>query len=79
MSPYAKAGAYVGLALVTPISGWICYKLGLWLDQSWGTGYVGLVGLIVGCAAGMYETFRQAMRIEGLDRARGNEGLDRKK
>lgn len=68
LSSYAKAGAYAGLAFVTPISGWICYKLGLWLDQEWGTGYLYLVGLILGCAAGMYETFRQAMRIEGLDK-----------
>lgn len=70
----AKAGAYVGLAFVTPISGWVCWKLGEWLDRTWGTGYLYLVGLIVGCAAGMYETFRQAMRIEGLD-----SGLDKKK
>lgn len=68
LSPYAKAGAYAGLAFVTPISGWVCYKIGEWLDQSWGTSYLYLVGLIVGCAAGMYETFRQAVRIEGLNR-----------
>ncbi len=68
LSPYAKAGAYAGLAFVTPISGWVCYKIGQWLDQSWGTSYLYLVGLIVGCAAGMYETFRQAVRIEGLDK-----------
>lgn len=70
LSPYAKAGAYAGLAFVTPISGWVCYKIGQWLDQSWGTSYLYLVGLIVGCAAGMYETFRQAVRIEGLDKRR---------
>jgi hypothetical protein len=68
MSPLAKAGAYAGLAFVTPISGWVCYKIGQWLDRQWGTGYVSLAGLIIGCAAGMYETFRQALRIEGLDK-----------
>lgn len=68
LSAYAKAGAYAGLAFVTPISGWVCYKLGQWLDQRYETGYLSLVGLIVGCGAGMYETFRQATRIEGLDR-----------
>lgn len=68
MSPLAKAGAYAGLAFVTPISGWVCYKIGQWLDQQWGTGYLYLAGLIIGCAAGMYETFRQALRIEGLDK-----------
>jgi F0F1-type ATP synthase assembly protein I len=68
LSPYAKAGAYAGLALVTPISGWVCYQLGLWLDRRWGTGYLYLVGLILGCAAGIYETYRQATCIEGLDK-----------
>lgn len=66
MSPYAKAGAYAGLALVTPISGWICYQAGLYLDGRWGTTYWNLVGLLLGCGAGMYETYRQAVRIEGL-------------
>jgi F0F1-type ATP synthase assembly protein I len=68
LSPYAKAGAYAGLAFVTPISGFVCYKIGDWLDQRYGTGYLYLIGLILGCAAGMYETFRQAVRIEGLDK-----------
>jgi F0F1-type ATP synthase assembly protein I len=68
LSPYAKAGAYAGLAFVTPISGFVCYKIGEWLDRHYGTGYFYLVGLILGCAAGMYETVRQAVRIEGLDK-----------
>ncbi|MBI4891027.1 MAG: AtpZ/AtpI family protein [Acidobacteria bacterium] len=68
LSPMAKAGAYAGLAFVTPISGWVCYMAGKWMDAKYGTGYWGLVGLMLGCAAGMYETFRQAVRIEGLDR-----------
>jgi F0F1-type ATP synthase assembly protein I len=76
LSPYAKAGAYAGLALVTPISGWVCYQVGLWLDQRWGTGYWNLVGLLVGCGAGMYETYRQAVRIEGLGK---NQDPDAKK
>lgn len=68
MSPYAKAGAYMGLALVTPISGWVCYKIGQWLMLRTGTPYLDLVGLIIGCAAGIYETFTQALKIEGLDK-----------
>ncbi len=68
MSPYAKAGAYMGLALVTPISGWICYKIGQWLMLRTGTPHLDLLGLIVGCAAGIYETFKQALKIEGLDK-----------
>ncbi len=71
MTPYAKAAAYAGLALVTPISGWICYKIGQMLDHSAGTGWVSLAGLLVGCAAGVYETYRAALRIEGMDRPKG--------
>ena len=56
------------MALVTPISGWICYQAGLWLDRRYGTGWMSVAGLILGCALGMYETFRQAVRIEGLDK-----------
>jgi hypothetical protein len=68
MSSYAKAGAYAGLALVTPISGWICYQIGLWLDQRYGTGWMSTLGLMLGCGLGMYETFKAAVRIEGLDK-----------
>lgn len=67
-SPYAKAAAYAGLALVTPISGYFFYRLGQWLDGKLGTEWLAIAGLLMGCAGGMYETFRQAVRIEGLDR-----------
>ena len=66
MTPYAKAAAYMGLALVTPVSGWICYKVGQYLDRQMGTSWAAVVGLIIGCAAGMYETYREGLRIEGL-------------
>ncbi len=68
MSSYAKAGAYMGLATVTPISGYIGYLAGGWLDSHMGWGWAATTGLLVGCVAGMYETFRQAVRIEGLDK-----------
>ncbi|NWF83738.1 MAG: AtpZ/AtpI family protein [Bryobacteraceae bacterium] len=68
MSPYAKAAAYMGLAMVTPISGWVCYKIGQWLMVRTETPWLDVIGLIIGCAAGIYETFMQAMKIEGLDK-----------
>jgi len=71
MSPYSKAAAYAGLALVTPISGWICYKLGEYLDRQSGADYFALAGLLVGCAAGIYETYRTALHIEGYDKPGG--------
>lgn len=67
LSPYAKAGAYMGLALITPISGFVCYKIGQYLDRQMGSSWISIVGLIVGCAAGMYETYRQGLNIEGID------------
>jgi F0F1-type ATP synthase assembly protein I len=66
MTSYAKAAAYMGLALVTPISGWVCYKIGQFLDRQMGTSWAAVVGLMIGCAAGMYETYREGLRIEGL-------------
>lgn len=71
MSPYAKGAAYAGLALVTPISGLICFKIGQMLDQRAGTRWIALVGLLIGCAAGIYEIYRAALRIEGMDRPDG--------
>ncbi|MBN9660590.1 MAG: hypothetical protein J0H49_20540 [Acidobacteria bacterium] len=68
MSSYAKAGAYSGLALITPLSGWICYKIGEYLNHAWNTAQLDTAGLIFGCGIGMYETVRQATRIEGLDK-----------
>ena len=68
MGSYAKAGAYMGLATITPISGYVCYLIGGWLDVKMGWGWAATTGLLVGCVAGMYETFRQAVRIEGLDK-----------
>ena len=68
MTPYAKAAAYSGLALVTPISGWIGYRIGQMLDHRTGTAWISLAGLLIGCASGMYETYRAAVRIEGMDK-----------
>ena len=70
MTPYAKAAAYSGLALVTPISGWICYKIGQMLDRHYGTAWIAVAGLLIGCAAGIYEVYSSALRIEGMDRPR---------
>lgn len=68
MSSYAKAGAYMGLAAVTPISGYAGYLIGGWLNGVMGWDWADTVGLLVGCVAGMYESVRQAIRIEGLDK-----------
>lgn len=68
LTGYSKAGAYMGLALLTPIAGYIGYLGGQWAAAHFGVSWLDTAGLMLGCAAGMYETGRQAMRIEGLDR-----------
>lgn len=70
MTGYAKAGAYMGLAFITPIAGFIGYVVGRWLAPVVGVPWLDIAGMIVGCASGMYEVYRQALRIEGLDRKR---------
>lgn len=62
MSPWAKAGAYMGLAFIVPISGFICY----WIGGKIGGKAGGIIGLLLGIVAGVYEVYRQAMRIEGF-------------
>jgi|GEM_PF-2334013 len=57
----------MGLAFITPASGWICYEIGKVVDRQMGTAWIALAALLVGCAAGMYETYREGLRIEGLD------------
>ena len=74
MSPYAKGAAYMGLALVTPVSGWVGYQLGGIIDRHSATQWAALVGLLIGCAAGMYETYREALKIEGFDKPGGKGG-----
>lgn len=70
MTGYAKAGAYMGLAFITPIAGFTGYAVGHWLAPKVGVPWLDIAGMIAGCASGMYEVYRQAMRIEGLDRER---------
>lgn len=54
-SGWGKGGAYMGLAFVLPISMLVCFFIGDYLNKSWG----GIVGILVGFAAGLYETMRQ--------------------
>jgi hypothetical protein len=63
-NPYAKAGAYAGLAFVMPAAMYVCYLVGEYADRKWGTNIFYLVGILVGFAAGLYETIRQIDRIE---------------
>jgi F0F1-type ATP synthase assembly protein I len=61
---WAKAGAYTGLAFILPIAMLVCYYLGDWADHKFGTRFLYFVGIMLGFAAGLWETMRQADRIE---------------
>ncbi len=61
---WAKAGAYTGLAFIMPVAMLVCYYLGVWADSKLGTKFVYVIGIMVGFAAGLWETMRQADRIE---------------
>jgi F0F1-type ATP synthase assembly protein I len=67
---YAKAGAYMGLAMVIPAAMFAGHWIGGHADKSMGTGYWSIVGLMVGFAAGLYEVMRQATRIEKIGKDR---------
>jgi hypothetical protein len=60
-NPWTKAGAYMGLIFVIPVAGYAGYALGGYLGGKTGEG----IGAMIGVAIGMFETYRQIMRIEG--------------
>jgi F0F1-type ATP synthase assembly protein I len=67
---WAKAGAYTGLAFVIPAAMYAGHWLGAQADQSLGTTYWSVIGLMLGFAASLYEVYRQAVRIEKIGRDR---------
>jgi F0F1-type ATP synthase assembly protein I len=60
----AKAGQYIGLAFVIPVAMWVCWWVGDRVDGALGSRYGGLIGMMIGFGAGVYEVLRQAKRIE---------------
>ena len=65
-SAWTKGAAYMGLAFVPAIAGWLGYQAGGWLDARLGTRWIQVTGLLVGLAAGIYDMLRQAQKIEGI-------------
>jgi len=59
-----KAAAYMGLpfVLLAAIAGG--YYAGQWIDQTYGTKYANLIGIILGFALGLYEIMRQLKYLE---------------
>lgn len=55
----AKGDRYMAIAFILPISIFIGYAIGWWLDSKFGTKYWSLTGLLVGIAAGFLDMIRQ--------------------
>lgn len=64
MNSWAKASAYMGLAFVIPAAMYACWWVGVWANHRFALKYLDVVGLMLGFAAGLYELFRTANRIE---------------
>lgn len=67
---YAKAGAYTGLAFVIPAAMYAGYWIGGHADAATGAGYWAITGLMLGFAGGLYEVYRQAVRIEKIGKGK---------
>lgn len=59
-----KAAAYMGLPFVLLVSIGAGYYAGQWIDQTYGTKFANVIGLILGFALGMYEIMRQLKQFE---------------
>lgn len=61
-SPWAMAGEYMQLAFLLPTATFVGYLIGYLLDKAFGTGFLKVVFLLVGIAAGFVELIRKLMR-----------------
>jgi len=59
----ARAAAYLSVVWILPCSMIGCWMIGDYLDRRFGASYWGMVGTVLGLAAGFYETIRQTLRI----------------
>jgi F0F1-type ATP synthase assembly protein I len=63
----AAFAQYSSLALMLPISTFLGYLLGRWLDKVFGTTWLSIVFLILGSVAGFVGLIREIMRNSGDD------------
>lgn len=57
-----QAAEYSTLAFVLPVSTFVGWLLGHWLDKIFGTGYLDIAGLLLGIVAGFVQLIRQVTR-----------------
>ena len=63
----ARFAEYTGLALVLPVSTFVGYAIGYYLDKACGTTWLRILFLILGSVAGFVALIRQIMRDSGDD------------
>jgi F0F1-type ATP synthase assembly protein I len=61
-TPAARYAEYSGLALLLPVSTFVGYLIGYWLDRAFGTTWLRIVFLMLGSVGGFVTLIRQIMR-----------------
>jgi F0F1-type ATP synthase assembly protein I len=57
-NPMQMVGRYLSLAFMLPLTAFIGYAIGYFLDRAFQTSFLKIVFLLVGIAAGFLELFR---------------------
>jgi F0F1-type ATP synthase assembly protein I len=52
-------GRYLSIAMMIPVATFVGYVIGYFLDKYFGTGFLKIVFLLAGIAAGFIELFRE--------------------
>lgn len=65
----ATLGRYTGLAFVLPASTVVGYGIGYLLDRAFGTGFLKVVFLLLGIAAGFVQLIREVQKEPGDGRS----------
>lgn len=61
-SAAARAAEYSSLALVLPVSTFVGYGIGYYLDKAFGTQWLSILFLILGSVGGFVQLIRQIMK-----------------
>ncbi len=70
-NPYKQVGRVVGLATLLPVSGFVGYVMGYYLDKWLGTHFLYIVFLILGIASGIISLIRDLSAEDPSQRRRG--------
>lgn len=58
----ARFAEYSSLAMVLPASTFVGYLIGHWMDRHFGTGWLTIVFVMLGSAAGFFQLIRQILK-----------------